>query len=155
MAEAAEIKPTDKVLEIGAESGYAAAVLAVLARQVFTIERHRTLASGARARLEALEQRNVEVRIGNGALGWPEQARFDAILVAAGAPQVPNALKQRLAIGGRLVIPIGEGRAQELRKIVRPNENEYADGNLAAVHFVPLVGEQGWREESRPPKPTR
>ena len=147
MAEAAAIKSSDKVLEVGAGSGYAAAVLAELAAKVVTIERHKSLASGARARLAALDYRNVDVHVGDGTLGWPDEAPFDAILVAAGAPRIPEQLKRQLAIGGRLIIPVGEGREQSLRRIVRTGEDTFEDIRLGAVRFVPLVGAEGWAAE--------
>jgi protein-L-isoaspartate(D-aspartate) O-methyltransferase len=107
MAEAAEIDPADNVLEVGAGSGYAAAVLSHLAREVSAIERHAALAQKAAARLAALGRRNVKLRTGDGTKGWPEKAPFDAILVSAGGPAAPRALKEQLKIGGRLIIPIG------------------------------------------------
>ncbi len=120
MAEAAEITPGDRVLEVGAGSGYAAAVLSRLARQVYTIERHDALSRLAAARLRRLGYDNVQVRTGDGAHGWSEAAPFDAILVAAAGPAVPQALKDQLDIGGRLVMPVGEeGAEQRLVKIVR------------------------------------
>ena len=120
MAEAAGIGPLDRVLDVGTGSGYAAAVLSRLAERVYSIERHASLAEAARQRLEALGYTNVEVRVGDGSRGWPEAAPFDAILVAAGAPDVPDALKRQLAIGGRLVIPVGgEERSQRLLRLRR------------------------------------
>ena len=111
MIEAAEVKPGDRVLEVGAGSGYAAAVLSQIADAVYAIERHPSLAERARERLSELGYDNIELRVGDGTAGWPEAAPFDAILVAAGGPSVPPALKQQLAIGGRLVIPVG-GRSE-------------------------------------------
>src|ERR1043166_1798390 len=106
MAAAAELEKTDKVLEVGAGSGYAAAVISRIADKVFAIERHAALADAARERMRALGYRNVELKTGDGSRGWPEQAPFDAILVSAGGPKIPDALKTQLAIGGRLVIPV-------------------------------------------------
>jgi protein-L-isoaspartate(D-aspartate) O-methyltransferase len=151
MAEALGLRPSDRVLEIGTGSGYAAAVLAHIAREVFTIERHAELADLARERLARLYS-NVEVRCGDGTLGWVEQAPFDAIVVAAGGPEVPQALQEQLAIGGRLVIPVGTGRAQELVRVTRRSETEYEREDLGAVQFVPLIGAQGWAER---PEDTR
>ncbi|HEV7368220.1 protein-L-isoaspartate(D-aspartate) O-methyltransferase [Arenibaculum sp.] len=148
MIEAAEVKPGDRVLEVGAGSGYAAAVLGRIAGRVHAIERHPSLGEAARCRLAGLGYANVELRVGDGSKGWPEAAPFDAILVAAGGPQVPAALKEQLAVGGRLVIPVGGGeRRQTLLKITRRTGTDYEEEDLGAVAFVPLVGEQGWAED--------
>jgi protein-L-isoaspartate(D-aspartate) O-methyltransferase len=147
MAEAAEIGPGDKVLEVGAGSGYAAAVLGRLAAHVTAIERHAALADGARRRLVALGVGNVDVVVGDGTLGWPAGGRFDAILVAAGGPEVPAALKAQLADGGRLVMPVGEPRHQRLVKLRRHGEAGFEQEVIADVAFVPLVGAQGWPDE--------
>lgn len=148
MIEAAEVKPGDRVLEVGAGSGYAAAVLGSVTGRVFAVERHPSLAASARERLERLGYRNVDLKAGDGTRGWPEEAPFDVILVAAGGPQPPAALKEQLATGGRLVIPVGaEKGRQKLLKITRKSELEYDEEDLGAVSFVPLVGEQGWAED--------
>jgi len=149
MIEAAEVGASDSVLEVGAGSGYAAAVLGLVAAQVRTIERHDELASGARSRFENLGYNNIEVRLGDGSAGWPEAAPFDAILVAAAGPEVPAPLKSQLAIGGRLVMPLDasrEGAPQHLVKIVRTSESAYDQQVLGAVSFVPLIGQHGWAE---------
>jgi protein-L-isoaspartate(D-aspartate) O-methyltransferase len=167
MIEVAEVKPGDRVLEIGAGSGYAAAVLGAVAARVHAIERHPTLVAAAERRLR--DQRrlrdlgcgNVALRQGDGTLGWPEAAPFDAILVSAGGPEVPPALREQLAVGGRLVIPVGsEQRQQRLLKITRTSEAGFAEVALGEVAFVPLIGAQGWaeggdaRREAAPPAPT-
>ena len=108
MIEAAEVRPGDSVLEVGAGSGYAAAVMSQIADRVYAIERHPSLGNAACERFRKLGYDNIELRVGDGTRGWPEAAPFDAILVAAGGPDVPPALKEQLAIGGRLVIPVGE-----------------------------------------------
>lgn len=150
MIEAAEVKPGDRVLEVGAGSGYAAAVLSQIADAVYAIERHPSLAERARERLSKLGYDNIELRVGDGTAGWPEAAPFDAILVAAGGPSVPPALKQQLAIGGRLVIPVGGvKREQKLLKITRRGATEFAEEDLGGVMFVPLIGEHGWTEDGR------
>jgi protein-L-isoaspartate(D-aspartate) O-methyltransferase len=148
MAEALQLSPDDDVLEIGAGSGYAAAVLAGIARRVYTIERLPELAELARERLARLGYSNIEVRCGDGTLGWPEHAPFGAIIAAAGGPDVPRALLDQLAIGGRLVMPIGTSRAQELVRVTRASETEHRREELGAVQFVPLIGAQGWDERA-------
>ena len=148
MIAAAEVQPGDRVLEVGAGSGYAAAVLSRMASRVYAIERHAALAEAAQRRFDALHYMNIELRLGDGTRGWCEAAPFDAILVAAGGPDVPRALTSQLQIGGRLVIPIGEQeRRQTLRKITRVREDQFAQVDLGAVAFVPLIGEQGWTED--------
>jgi protein-L-isoaspartate(D-aspartate) O-methyltransferase len=147
MAEAAELGPDDRVLEVGAGSGYAAAVLGCIAAQVVAVERDAMLADAARERLAALGCRNVEVVIGDGTLGRPECGRFDAILVAAAGPVVPPALQAQLARGGRLVMPVGEHGCQSLVKLKRRGDSdEFERQELCLVAFVPLVGAQGWPE---------
>jgi protein-L-isoaspartate(D-aspartate) O-methyltransferase len=145
MAEALEIQPEDKVLEIGAGSGYAAAVLSRLGREVHAVERHESLAREAGERLERLGYSNVHVHHGDGTLGWPEHGPYDAIVVAAGGPEVPPALLDQLAEGGRLVIPIGpDPRNQDLVRVRRRAEGGTVRELLGSVRFVPLIGAQGW-----------
>lgn len=140
MAEAAEVAPGDRVLEVGTGSGYAAAVLGRLADAVFTIERHAVLATAAAERLRALGCDNVNVRHGDGSEGWSEHAPYDAIVVAAASPHVPGALREQLHTGGRLVIPVG-GRwsVQRLIRERRAESGEFTREELGAVRFVPLV----------------
>lgn len=147
MIEAAEVGAGDRVLEVGAGSGYAAAVIGQIAGRVFAIERHEELADSAAERLHDLGYDNVELRVGDGTLGWPEAAPFDAILVAAGGPEVPAALKEQLAIGGRLVMPVGEQGQQKLVKLIRTGADRYDEEDRGWVRFVPLIGEQGWMED--------
>lgn len=150
MIEAAAVAPSESVLEIGTGSGYAAAVLSRIAGKVYTIERYASLADEARQRFVELGYTNIAVRTGDGTLGWPEAAPFDAILVAAGGPRVPQALKEQLAIGGRLVIPVGdEERRQRLLKVTRTDLDSFEERDLGAVMFVPLIGEQGWRDNRK------
>lgn len=151
MIEALDLEGHERVLEIGTGSGYAAAVLGEIAREVYTIERHARLTHTAQARLKEYGYENVRVRCGDGTLGWPEEAPFDAIVVAAGGPQVPESLREQLAIGGRLVIPVGsEVGYQSLIRITRVSEKEYSSKDLGGVRFVPLVGEEGWHAEKAP-----
>jgi protein-L-isoaspartate(D-aspartate) O-methyltransferase len=145
MVEALLLKGNEKVLEIGAGSGYAAAVLSEIGADVYTVERLGPLAEKAAALLAELHYDNVHVLHGDGTKGWPEYAPYDAIVVAAGGPQVPEALKQQLKIGGRLVIPIGgDLRSQELVRVTRISADEYRSEDIADVRFVPLIGEEGW-----------
>ena len=149
MAQEARLRPNDRVLEVGTGSGYAAAVFSRVASEVFTIERLPSLASLARERLAELGYDNVHVREGDGTLGWPDAAPFDAILVAAGGPEPPAALKRQLAIGGRLIIPVGDTPAeQRLVRVIRRN-GKFDLHDLGAVRFVPLVGQEGWSERGR------
>src|SRR4051812_48974690 len=151
MIEAAAVKPGDRVLEIGTGSGYAAAVLSRIAGKVYTIERHGALAETAKQRFARLGYRNIEVRHGDGTLGWPEAAPFDAIIVTAGGPEIPETLRTQLKVGGRLVMPIGVlANEQRLVKVVRDGEHAFHEEDLGAVRFVPLVGEHGWPDEAVP-----
>jgi protein-L-isoaspartate(D-aspartate) O-methyltransferase len=151
MAAILELQGNERVLEVGTGSGYGAAVLSQLAREVFTIERHPELAFLSAQRIDTAGYRNVSVVQGDGTLGLPEHAPFDAIVVTASGPQVPQALLDQLAVGGRLVIPVGAGRElQRLVRIRRLSPDDYHREELESVRFVPLIGEQGWREENRP-----
>ena len=140
----AGVGPRDRVLEIGAGSGYQAAVLAELARFVFALERLPRLAETARTRLSQLGYRNVSVQVMDGSLGWRAQAPFDAIVVSAAAPAVPAALTEQLADGGRLVIPVGSLRRQELVRVVRSGDT-LTETRHGATSFVPLVGRDGFK----------
>ncbi|MGM0555990.1 MAG: protein-L-isoaspartate(D-aspartate) O-methyltransferase [Myxococcota bacterium] len=145
MAEALELEPGDRVLEVGTGSGYAAAVLGELAEQVFTVERHAELAERATAALDQLGYENVHVMHGDGTVGWEDEAPFDAIVSAAAGPSVPDSLKSQLAIGGRLVMPVGDKvMHQSLVRVRREAEDEFASEDLGAVRFVPLIGEEGF-----------
>lgn len=152
MAEALRLEGGEKVLEIGAGSGYAAAVISEIAADVYTVERLGQLAEQAAARLADLGYGNVHVLHGDGTRGWPEHAPYDAIVVAAGGPQVPESLKEQLKIGGRLVIPVGaDQRTQELVRISRISKDEYRSEDIADVRFVPLIGEEGWAARGTEP----
>jgi protein-L-isoaspartate(D-aspartate) O-methyltransferase len=155
MIEALQLKGGERVLEIGTGSGYAAAVLSQIAGAVYTVERLKPLAKQAGATLAALGYANVHVRQGDGTLGWPEHAPYDGIVVAAGGPQVPEALKQQLAIGGRLVIPVGANEdTQRLVRVVRLSETEFSPEEICSVRFVPLIGAQGWTAAQEPARPS-
>ncbi len=138
MTTALALSPADRVLEVGTGSGYQAAVLACLAGRVFSVERVAALAVRARARLDRLGFTGVEIRPGDGARGWPERAPFDAILVTAAAPEVPEALLEQLAPGGRLVIPVGNGDRQAILRIRREASGGWAREVLEPCRFVPL-----------------
>ena len=144
MLEAAGLESDNKVLEIGAGSGYVTALLGRVADKVFAVERHAALTEAARERLRALGYDNVELRTADGSDGWPEAAPFDAIIVSAGGPQVPQALKEQLEIGGRLVMPVGLADEQRLLRVVRLGLNDFKLRDLGAVRFVKLVGAGGW-----------
>jgi protein-L-isoaspartate(D-aspartate) O-methyltransferase len=156
MTAALELAPSDRVLEIGTGSGYAAAILGRIARDVYTIERHGELADAAAGRLRALGFQNVRVMHGDGTLGWAAHAPYDAIVVAAGGPDVPRALLEQLAVGGRLVIPVGTDRGmQTLVRMTREADGSFRREDLGDVRFVPLIGAQGWDEEARAREPRR
>jgi protein-L-isoaspartate(D-aspartate) O-methyltransferase len=147
MTEALALSAGDRVLEIGTGSGYAAAVLSRIAEKVFTVERHVNLAELARLRFRRLGYDNIELRVGDGTLGWVEHAPYDAIVVTAGGPAVPQPLLDQLADGGRLVIPIGQSLTnQELVRVRRSEADGYLRESLGSVRFVPLVGEVGWQK---------
>jgi protein-L-isoaspartate(D-aspartate) O-methyltransferase len=148
MIEAAEIFPGDVVLEVGAGSGYAAAVMSRIARMVIGIERQHDLVNSAQERLHRLGYDNVSIVEGDGTRGWPEEEPYDAILAAATGSHVPHPLVDQLAPGGRLVMPIGEpGDVQDLIKVVKRPDGSLVEKNLGGVRFVPLIGEEGWRDD--------
>ncbi len=151
MTQLLELEPTDTVLEIGTGSGYQAALLAELTHQVYSLERLRGLATRARDVLDRLGYSNVLVIEGDGSLGLPEHAPYDAIVVTAAAPKAPPALKDQLAESGRLVVPVGGRGGQMLERWTRQGQRVTVE-EMVPVAFVPLVGDQGWDE---PPPPTR
>jgi len=147
MIKAAGIGPGDKVLEVGAGSGYAAAVIGRIARRVVAIERQHELVEVARERLGRLGYDNIEILEGDGTTGCPGEAPFDAILAAASGSHVPSALLDQLADGGRIVMPLGSpGWAQELVKVTKRPGGALERENLGGVRFVPLIGEEGWKD---------
>jgi len=146
MLQALKLKASDKVLEIGTGSGYAAALLAEIAQEVYTIERIEELAVKARKVLSDLNYDNVGVKVGDGSLGWQENAPYDAILVSAAAPYVPEKLVEQLNKKGRLVIPVGEKKGvQQLKLITKKYSGKIRKESLEYVRFVPLLGEDSWR----------
>ena len=147
MSEALELDGTEKVLEVGTGSGYQAAVLALLADRIFSLERIPALARRARKALDSCGYSKVNIRLADGTLGWQEMAPFDAIVVTAGAPDVPRDYLDQLAVGGRLVIPVGDRMSQVLMRITRTSEHEFKEEQLLGCRFVPLVGNHGWNDE--------
>jgi protein-L-isoaspartate(D-aspartate) O-methyltransferase len=146
MTELLAVEPGQRILEIGTGSGYQAAVLARLGARVTTIERHGALSDSARERLAGLGIDGVEFRVGDGSGGDPEGAPWDGIVVTAGAPSIPDALREQLAVGARLVIPVGPRDRQELMVVERRGPADWVEWSDGAVVFVPLVGERGWAE---------
>ena len=148
-AEALQLTPTDRVLDIGTGSGYAAAVLSRLAREVYSVERVDVLCRSASERLRELRYDNVHVQCGDGTLGWREHAPFDAIAVGAVGPHPPPALLEQLVVGGRLVMPIGPDGSQTLMRLTRTSPSDYSEEPLVDVRFVPLIGAQGFARRPR------
>jgi len=146
MTEALELTGSEKVLEIGTGSGYQAAVLAELVDHVFSIDRIASLAGNARRLLESLNYYNIAIRVGDGTLGWKDEGPFDAIMVTAGAPDIPKTLVEQIAVGGRLVVPVGGRHSQLLIKLTRLSEsvNDVKKEDLGGCRFVDLIGEYGW-----------
>ncbi len=145
MTDLLELGGSEHVLEIGTGSGYQTAILATLARRVWTIERIRPLALQARKVLDSLGLININIKVGDGTLGWPEEAPFDAILVTAGAPAIPEALAEQLAPGGRLVIPVGNEADQTILRIRKGQDGSLSHETGVGCRFVPLIGQQGWQ----------
>ncbi len=145
MTESLKLTGHEKVLEIGTGSGYQAAVLAELAGRVFSIERHPGLALRANHVLQKLGCRNVIIRVGDGSMGWPDDAPFDAVMVTAGTPEVPQPLVDQLSVGGRLIVPVGDRISQDLILVERRSEG-ITKTNMGGVRFVDLVGKWGWKE---------
>jgi len=141
-----EVKPGEKVLEIGTGSGYQAAILCELGAEVYSIERHEELYERARAILRELGYR-VHLKLGDGTLGWSAYAPYDAIVVTAGAPVVPEELVSQLNVNGRLVIPVGSDTRQVMKRIIKIREDEYEEEEYSDFKFVPLIGEKGWQAE--------
>lgn len=146
MTQALALSENDRVLEIGTGSGYQTAILAEIAHRVFTVERIHALLVKARQLFDKLHYHNIVTRLGDGTAGWAAESPFDAIMVTAGAPRIPEKLLAQLAPGGRLVVPVGDQHSQELIKIYR-DEQGIRKTNLGGCRFVKLVGEYGWGEQ--------
>jgi protein-L-isoaspartate(D-aspartate) O-methyltransferase len=146
MTESLGLTGKEKVLEIGSGSGYQTAILAELARLVITVERLPALAKEAMSLLDSLGYKNIEVHLAEPTLGWPTEAPYDAIIVTAGAPKIPDSLLEQLVIGGRLVVPVGSRYEQELYKITKGRDKNVVR-SLGGCRFVPLIGEDAWEEK--------
>jgi protein-L-isoaspartate(D-aspartate) O-methyltransferase len=144
MSEALQLVGDERVLEVGTGSGYQAALLSRLCAKVFTVERHSDLLIRARRVFDELGLDNILSRRGDGSIGWPAEAPFDRIIVTAGAPSVPEALVRQLAVGGRLVLPVGDRREQELKIIDRLSDSSFKGRTAGPCAFVPLLGKEGW-----------
>lgn len=144
MTASLQLQGGERVLEVGTGSGYQAAVLARIAGQVFSVERHASLARRARRCLDACGCTGVIVKVSDGSVGWPEEAPFDAIIVTAGAPHIPGEYLQQLKPGGRLLIPVGDRGRQVLTRVTRVRDQEFRQEEMLDCRFVPLVGRQGW-----------
>lgn len=140
-----EVKPGEKVLEIGTGSGYQAAILCELGAEVYTVERHKELYQKARSMLRELGY-SVRAKLGDGTMGWSAYAPYDAIVVTAGAPVVPEDLVDQLALNGRLVVPVGDDKRQEMIRIIKIREDEYEEEHFSDFKFVPLIGKKGWQQ---------
>ncbi len=146
MTQALQLKGTEKVLEIGTGSGYQAAVLSRLCEQVYTVERINTLLAGARKVFDQLHFYNILSRLDDGTMGWQEHAPYDAIIVTAGSPEIPQPLIDQLADPGRMVIPVGDRNVQELQYVTK-KDGEIEVQRLESVRFVNLIGEHGWKND--------
>ena len=140
-----EIQPGEKVLEIGTGSGYQAAILCELGAKVYTVERHEKLYKRAKSTLKELGY-SIRAKLGDGTLGWSAYAPYDAIVVTAGAPVVPEDLVEQLNINGRLVVPVGDENRQEMVRLIKIREDEYEEEHFSDFKFVPLIGEKGWKK---------
>jgi len=145
MTQSLELKGNERVLEIGTGSGYQTAILAELARKVYSVERMRTLAERARKLLEKLGYSNVKILLGDGTLGWEESSPYDRILVTAGAKEIPQPLTDQLEEEGVMIIPVGNSYSQDLR-VVRKRKNRIKTARVEKCVFVPLIGKYGWDE---------
>jgi len=145
MSQALELTGSEKVLEIGTGSGYQAAILAELSYKVFTIERVRPLMENARALLNELGYTNILFKAFDGTLGWKDNGPFDAIIITAGSPKIPQPLLDQLVDGGRMVVPVGDKYSQDLIKVTKQGDS-YVEKNLGGCRFVDLIGVHGWKK---------
>ena len=145
MSAALELQGGERILEIGTGSGYQTAILARLAKRIYSIERISSLAARARKVLDQLQLSNINIKIGDGTIGWKDQAPFDGILVAAGSPDIPTGYLEQLDIGGKLVLPVGDREQQTLVRVIRLDDGQFKKEQLMGCRFVPLIGEQGWQ----------
>lgn len=146
MTECLKLKGAERVLEVGTGSGYQAAILAEIAKEVYSVERFQYLADRAKGILDSLGYKNIEIMIGDGTLGWKEHAPYDGIVVTAGAPAIPPSLVRQLKDGGRLVIPIGQGTFGQILTLVEKIGSSIRTSEICSCAFVPLIGKEGWRE---------
>lgn len=146
MTELLELKGNEKVLEIGTGSGYQAAILAEIAKEVYTVERFAILAKLAEERFHSLGYNNIHIRFGDGTIGWSEEAPFDRIIITAGTPKIPDPLIEQIAVGGIVIAPVGERFSQQLLK-VRKSKDKLLEQYHTPCVFVPLIGAYGWKEE--------
>jgi protein-L-isoaspartate(D-aspartate) O-methyltransferase len=137
------LRKNDKVLEIGTGSGYQAAVLQEISSHIYSVERISALAENAKALLVSLGYSDIEIKVGDGTLGWPEEEPFDAIIVTSGSPSVPETLMSQLADNGRMIIPVGSRNNQRIIRITRSGDN-YSKEEMLSCIFVPLIGKYGW-----------
>jgi protein-L-isoaspartate(D-aspartate) O-methyltransferase len=149
MLEFARLTPDSKVLEIGTGSGYAASVLSKIVKEVYTIDRIPQLIASAQKVVDELHYDNIHMTVGDGTLGWPEHAPYDAIIVTASSPVVPESFRDQLKIGGRVIIPVGDVISQQLIRLQKMQDGSYSKEILEYVRFVPLIGKQGWHEKER------
>jgi protein-L-isoaspartate(D-aspartate) O-methyltransferase len=144
MTNVLQLNPNDRVLEIGTGSGYQAAILSLLAKEVFTVERIKPLLVKAERVFKSLEYNNIHIHHGDGSIGWPEKSPFDAIIVTASAPKIPSTLISQLAVGGRMVIPVGDRSVQSLVKVFKDQKGVHVN-DFSLVRFVPLIGQYAWK----------
>jgi len=146
MTQSLNLKGDEKVLEIGTGSGYQTAILAQIAREIYSVERFKNLADTAGSTLEKIGYRNVKIKIGDGTLGWEEFAPYDGIIVTAGAPEIPQSLTRQLKDGGRMIIPIGSGGFGQILTLIEKIGKDIRTSEICGCMFVPLIGKEGWSE---------